>query len=60
MNPETIKLMTSVIQLQTAITNQQKQKEASYDKAKKLEVELNDLQIELKENLNELLIQLNA
>lgn len=60
MNPETIKLMTSVIQLQTAITNQQKQKEASYDKAKKLEIELNDLQIELKESLNELLIQLNA
>ena len=60
MNPETIKLMTSVIQLQTAITNQQKQKDASYDKAKKLEIELSDLQIELKESLNELLIQLNA
>ena len=60
MNTETIKLMTSVIQLQTAITNQQKQKEASYDKAKKLEIELNDLQIELKENLNELIIQLGA
>jgi hypothetical protein len=60
MNTETIKLMTSVIQLQNAITNQQKQKDASYDKAKKLEIELNDLQIELKENLNELIIQLGA
>lgn len=60
MKPETIKLMTSVIQLQTAITNQQKQKEASYDKAKKLEIELDDLQNQLKENLNELLIQLGV
>ena len=60
MKPETMKLMTSVIQLQTAITNQQKQKDASYDKAKKLEIELDDLQNQLKENLNELLIQLNA
>jgi len=60
MNPETIKLMTSVIQLQNAITSQQKQKDASYDKAKKLEIELNDLQIELKDNLNELIIQLGA
>jgi hypothetical protein len=60
MNTETIKLMTSVIQLQTAITNQQKQKEASYDKAKKLEIELSDLQNQLTENLKELLIQLGA
>ena len=60
MNPETIKLMTSVIQLQTAITSQQKQKEASYDKAKKLEIELDDLQNQLTENLNELLIQLGV
>jgi hypothetical protein len=60
MKPETIKLMTSVIQLQTAITNQQKQKEASYDKAKKLEIELNDLQSQLTENLKELIIQLDA
>jgi hypothetical protein len=52
--------MTSVIQLQNAITNQQKQKEASYDKAKKLEIELNDLQNQLTENLKELLIQLGA
>jgi hypothetical protein len=60
MKPETIKLMTAVIQLQTAITNQQKQKSASYDKAKKLEIELNDLQNQLTENLKELLIQLGA
>jgi hypothetical protein len=60
MKPETIKLMTAVIQLQTAITSQQKQKEASYDKAKKLEIELNDLQKQLTESLQELLIQLGA
>jgi NADH:ubiquinone oxidoreductase subunit B-like Fe-S oxidoreductase len=60
MTPETIKLMTAVIQLQTAITNQQKQKEISYNKFKNLEIELDDLQNQLTENLKELLIKLNA
>ncbi len=60
MKTETIKLMSSIIQIQTAITNNERQKETSYNKFKSLEIELEDLQTRLTESLNELSIQLNA
>lgn len=60
MKNETVKLMSSIIQIQTAITNNQRQKETSYNKFKSLEIELEDLQTRLTENLKELSIQLNS